>query len=63
MGWPPLPVTEEKAIGYVVSLAAEGVQAATIKYHLAGIRQAQVKAGLGAPDWGAMAKLSQIRAA
>jgi len=61
MGWTPLPTTEEKAIAYVVSLAAEGVQAATVKYHLAGIRQAQIKAGLKAPDWGAMAKLSQIR--
>ncbi len=61
MGWTPLPTTEEKVIAYVESLAAEGVQAATVKYHLAGIRQAQIKAGLKAPYWGAMAKLSQIR--
>lgn len=57
----PLPVTEEKAITYVVLLAQEGMQAATVKYHLAGLRQAQIKAGLQAPDWGAMARLCQIR--
>ncbi len=58
---PPLPVTEDKAIAYVATLACEGMQAATVKYHLAGLRQAQIKAGLLAPDWGAMARLSQIR--
>ena len=61
LGESPLPVTEEKAISYTVTLACEGMQAATVKYHLAGLRQAQVKAGLPIPDWSAMAKLSQIR--
>ncbi len=41
----PLPITEDKAIAYVVTLAGEGIQAATVKYHLAGLRQAQIKAG------------------
>ncbi len=38
----PLPVTEEKAVGYVVTLACEGVKPATAKYHLAGLRQAHI---------------------
>ncbi len=57
----PLPVSEDKAVAYVVTLAGEGLQAATVKYHLAGLRQVQIKAGLSAPVWGAMARLSQIR--
>ncbi len=32
-----------------------------VGYHLAGLRQAQIKAGLDIPEWGAMARLSQIR--
>ncbi len=57
----PLPVTEAKATGYVVTLTCEGLQAGSIKHHLAGLRQGQVKAGLPAPMWKDMAKLEQIR--
>ncbi len=57
----PLPVSEEKATGYVVSLAQEGIKAATVRYHLAGLRQAHIRAGLPPPDWSGMAKLAQIR--
>lgn len=55
----PLPITEEKAMGYVVILACEGLQG-TVKQHLAGLRQA-LKAGLAAPVWSDMARLAQIR--
>lgn len=58
---PPLPVTEEKAIGYVVTLACEGVKDSTVRHHLAGLRQAHLRAGLSAPSWGEMARLAQIR--
>ncbi len=61
LGEAPLPVTEDKAIALVVTLAEQGMRTATIKYHLAGLRQAQIKAGLPAPVWGAMARLGQIR--
>ena len=57
----PLPVTEEKATGYVATLACEGVKAATAKYHLAGLRQAHIRAGLAPPEWGKMARLAQTR--
>ncbi len=57
----PLPVTEEKATGYVVTLACGGCKAVTVKYHLAGLRQAHVKAGLEPPEWKRMARLAQIR--
>lgn len=58
---PPLPVTEEKAIGYVVTLACGGVKDGTVRHHLAGLRQAHLRAGLSAPNWGGMARLGQIR--
>ncbi len=57
----PLPVTEEKAIGYAVILACDGVHQGTIKQHLAGLRQAQIREGWPAPAWKDMAKLAQIR--
>ncbi len=57
----PLPVTEEKAVGYVVTLACEGVKPAKVKYHLAGLRQAHIKAGQTPPDWSKMARLSQTK--
>ncbi len=44
---------EDKAVTYVVTLAGEGMQVATVKYYLAG---------LGASEWGVMPRLSQIRA-
>ncbi len=44
LGEAPLPVTEDKAIALVVTLAEQGMRTATIKYHLAGLRQAQIKA-------------------
>lgn len=56
-----MPTTEDKATGYVVTLACGGVKAATAKFHLAGLRQAHIKAGLTPPNWGKMAKLAQIR--
>jgi len=40
-----LPVTEEKAIGYVVTLVCDGVHQGMIKQHLAGLRQAQIRKG------------------
>lgn len=61
LGEQPLPVTEELAMGYVVSLARDSMKAGTIKYHLAGLRMVQVRAGMAPPDWGAMARLSMLR--
>ncbi len=58
---PPLPVTEEKAIGYVVTLACQGVKDETVRHHLVGLRQAHLRAGLPAPNWSEMARLGQIR--
>ncbi len=57
----PLPITEEKATAYVVTLARDGLKSGAIKYHLAGIRMAQVKAGMAAPCWSAMDRLAQVR--
>ena len=57
----PLPVTETVAIAYVTKLAEEGVKEATVKNHLAGLRQLQITEGLEAPNWGAMPRLAQIR--
>ncbi len=61
MGEDPLPVTENKAIAHVVTVADEGVQASTVNHHLAGLRQGQIRAGLPAPSWAAMARLGQVR--
>ncbi len=58
---PSLPVTEERAIGYVVTLACQGVKDGTVRHHLAGLRQAHLRAGLPAPNWSEMARLGQIR--
>ncbi len=57
----PLPVTEEKATVYVATLACGGMKAATVKFHLAGLRQAHIRAGLTPPEWGKMARLAQTR--
>ncbi len=57
----PLPVTEEKAVAYVAVLARDGLKDTTIKHHLAALRMAHIKAGLPAPDWGAMCRLAQLR--
>ena len=57
----PLPIMEDKAMAYVVTLAREGLKAGTVKYHLAGMRMAQIKAGMAAPDWGTMDRLTQLR--
>ncbi len=61
LGETPLPVSEDKATAYVVTLAKEGLKGGAVKYHLAGIRWAQIKAGLGAPQWSAMTRLAQVR--
>ncbi len=53
-----LSVSEEKAIAYIVTLAGEGLQPAMLKYHLAGLRQAQIRTGYPAPDWGRFAWVS-----
>ena len=45
MGEDPLPVTENKAIAHVVTVADEGVQASTVNHHLAGLRQGQIRGG------------------
>ncbi len=50
-----------KSRGVRTTLAAEGLQAATVNYHLAGLRQAHIKAGIQVPEWGTMAKLAQLR--
>ncbi len=57
----PLPVTEDKATTYVLVLARDGLRAETVKHHLAGLRMAQIKAGMAAPEWGIMARLVQLR--
>jgi len=57
----PLPITEDKAMAYVVTLAREGLKAGTMKYHLAGMRMAQIKAGMAALAWGDMSRLTQLR--
>ena len=61
LGEAPLPITEDKAMAYVVTLTREGLRVGTVKYHLASIRMAQIKAGMAGPDWGAMARLTQLR--
>ncbi len=61
MGEDPLPVTENKAIAHIMTVADEGVQASTVNHHLAGLRQGQIGAGLLAPSWAAMARLGQVR--
>ncbi len=61
LGEQPLPVTEERAIGYVVTLACDGMKDSTVRHHLAGLRQGHLRAGLPAPNWGEMARLGQIR--
>ncbi len=57
----PLPVTEDKAMAYVAVLVRAGLKAGTVKYHLAGLRMAQIKAGMRAPDWSTMDRLAQLR--
>ncbi len=47
----PLPVTQEKAIEYVVTLARQGATDKTVRQHLAGLRQAHLRAGLPTPVW------------
>jgi len=54
-------VTEERATAYVATLAFQGVKDGTVRHHLAGLRQAHLRAGLPAPNWSAMARLGQIR--
>ena len=61
LGEEPLPVTEDKAMAYVVALTRDRLRVASVKHHLAGMRMAQIKAGMAAPDWGAMARLTQLR--
>ncbi len=61
LGERSLPVTEELAMGYVVALARDGLQTETVKYHLAGLRRAQIKAGMAPPEWGVMARLVMLR--
>lgn len=57
----PLPVTEEKAVPYVMSLAKDGLKDGAVKYHLAALRMAHIKAGLRAPVWSEMGRLGQLR--
>ncbi len=54
-------MTQEKAIGYVVTLARQGVTDGTVRQHLAGLRQAHLRAGLTTLVWRDMARLDQIR--
>ena len=56
LGETPLPVTEDTAMAYVVALVREGLRVKTVKYHLAGLRMAQIKAGMAAPEWGGHVK-------
>ncbi len=48
-------------MAYVVALTRDKLRVASVKHHLAGMRIAQIKAGMAAPDWGAMARLTQLR--
>ncbi len=57
----PLPVTEEKIVPYVMSLAKDGLKNGAVKYHLAALRMAHIKAGLRAPVWSEMGRLGQLR--
>ena len=50
LGEAPLPITEEKAMAYVITLTREGLRVGKVKYHLASIRMAQIKAGMAGPD-------------
>ncbi len=61
LGEEPLPVTEDKALAYVALLAKQGMKKGTVKYHLAGLRMAQIKAGMRAPDWSEMDRLTQLK--
>ncbi len=61
LGKEPLPVTEDKALAYVALLAKQGMKKGTVKYHLAGLRMAQIKAGMRAPDWSEMDRLTQLK--
>ncbi len=45
----------------MVDLFLSGAQLGTIKQHLAGLRQAQIREGWPAPAWRDMARLAQIR--
>ena len=54
-------MTKQKAIGYVLTLACQGVKDETVRHHLVGLRQAHLRAGLPAPNWREMARLGQIR--
>ncbi len=38
-----------------------GMRRSEVRHHLAGLRQAHLRAGLSAPNWGGMARLGQIR--
>ncbi len=51
----------QSAGAYVVALVRDGLRVKTVKYHLAGLRMAQIKAGMAAPEWGAMSRLAQLR--
>ena len=61
LGEMPLPVTEDTAMAYMVALVQEGLRVKTVKYHLAELRMAQIKAGMATPEWGAMSRLAQLR--
>ncbi len=54
-------MTKQKAIGYVLTLACQGVKDETVRHHLAGLRQAHLRTGLPAPNWREKARLGQIR--
>lgn len=61
LGESPLPIVEDVAMAYVISLVREGLQVKTVKHHLAGIRMAHIKAGMSAPEWSSMSRLAQLR--
>ncbi len=61
LGETPLPISEDKATAYVVTLARGGLKCGSIKYHLAGIRMAQMKAGMATPSWNTGGRLAQVR--
>ncbi len=56
----PLPVTEPGLMGFVVSLAADGLTSSSIKCYLSAVRHLQLSFGMGDPKVGDMATLQLV---
>ena len=53
-----MPVTEDKAMAYVVALTRDKLRVASGKHHLAGTRMAQIKAGMAGEP---LTRLTQLK--